>query len=134
MPPSQRQASSTRAAQRLVIQELSHGCLSEREPTHRLIVNKGGDDLAFGINSDQVAEEVVKHGIINDDSGHNGWVQSERMEHNAQNVGSQVPSFASALHGTVKRPALVVQRLSAAAVMLRFTEQFLTVFAHDVAP
>ncbi len=86
---------------------------------HRLIIAEGGNDLTIGINGYQLAEEVVKHCIINNDSSHNGWVQPERMQHNAQNMGPRLPGFTGALHGAVKRPALVVQRLSAAAVMLR---------------
>lgn len=101
---------------------------------HRLIVAERGNDLTLGISGYQLTEEVVKHYIINNDSSHNGWVQPERMENNAQNIGPQLSSFTGALHGMVKRPALVVQRLTAAAVMFRFTKHFFAVFAHNIAP
>lgn len=38
-----------------------------------MIITEGGDDLTLGINGYLLAEEVVKHYIINNDSSHNGW-------------------------------------------------------------
>jgi len=90
--------------------------------------------VTLSVNCGPVAEEVIKHYIINNNSGHDGWIQTERMKYNTQNVGTQLSRLTGALHGAVKQPALVVQWLPAAAVMFGFTEQFLTVFAHYIAP
>jgi hypothetical protein len=47
--------------------------------------------VPLGVHGDPFTEEVIKHDIIDNDSSHDGWIQTERRKHNTQNIGLRLP-------------------------------------------
>src|ERR1051326_747196 len=117
MLPRKRQTSRARTSQRFTLQKPLHSRFRERQAKHRLVIIQGCDHLTLGSHGYPVTEEIIKYHIIDDYGRPDGRVQTERMEHDTQHIGTELPGLAGSLHGPVKRPALIIQWLSTAPAM-----------------
>src|SRR5258708_1539148 len=79
-------------------------------------------------------KDFVEHVVVDHDGGQNRCCQRQRVQTDAEAIGTELALTLSLRQRPKERPAIVVDRLPAAPVVLRVAQKLFGEFPDDVAP